>query len=132
MLIDKETLFSNRQAITGSGPSQNDIDLGTARDIGSGTPVALLIQVTEAFNNLTSLEATLEIDDNETFASSRAVATTGPVPVTDLTVGAELPIDYLPRGTDGRYMRLVYTVVGAAPTAGSLIAGAVAGHQSTI
>lgn len=132
MLIDKENLFSDRQAVAGSGPSQNVIDLGTARDVGSGTPVAVLIQVTEAFNNLTSLEATLEIDDNEGFASPRTVATTGAIAGADLIEGAELPIDYLPRGTDERYMRLVYTVVGVSPTTGALVAGTVAGHQSNI
>ncbi len=36
---------------------------------------------------------------------------------------------YVPRGTNLRYVRLNYTLVGTAPTTGKVTAGIVAGHQ---
>ncbi len=78
MIFDRQTLLSDAQAITATGPSTNVINLGPirtglTRDIGKGEPIPFLMQVVESFNNLTSLAVTIQTDDNEAFASPKAV-----------------------------------------------------------
>ena len=49
----------------------------------------------------------------------------------DLAIGARnlLP-ESVPIGTNERYMRLKYTLVGTAPTTGKITAGVTAGNQT--
>lgn len=134
MIFDQQTLLSDQQAVTASAASTNVIDLGpiasgVARDIGKGQPIPLRIQVTEAFNNLTSLAFALQVDDNEAFASPKTVWTTTVV-LADLKAGKVIIPEYVARGTDERYMRLYYTVTGTAPGTGKITAGVVLGAQS--
>jgi hypothetical protein len=141
MIFDEQTLLSNQQAITATAASTNVIDLGATgtvigaagalpRDIGKGVRIPLRVQVTEAFNNLTSLQVALQVAAASDFASSKTVKSIT-VPVADLKAGKVVEIDYVPRGTDQRYLRLNYTVTGTAPTAGKVTAGIVAGHQES-
>lgn len=130
MIFDKEGLFSDAQAITASAASTNVIDNKVARDIGKGEDIPLRIQVVEAFNNLTSLDVALQIDDNEAFSSATTVITTN-VLLADLVAGKVIPPCEIPRGTKERYMRLYYTVNGSAPTTGKITAGTIAGEQDT-
>ncbi len=127
MIMDKENLFSEDQAVTATAVSTNVIDLGVNRDIGKGTPVPIIIQVTEDFAGLTSLTASIETDDNESFSSATVLATSGAVPVASLEAGYQLAMQYMPLGTQ-RYLRINYTVAGTG-TAGTVTAGVVAGHQ---
>ncbi|RJT42004.1 hypothetical protein D3227_04820 [Mesorhizobium waimense] len=134
MIFDQQTLLSDAQAITATAASTNIIDLGPinagfARDIGKGKPIPLRVQVVEAFNNLTSLAVALQTDDNAGFASAKTVWTTTVV-LADLILGKVIIPEFIPRGTDERYMRLNYTVTGTAPTLGKITAGAVMGSQS--
>lgn len=126
--------FSNAQAITVTAASTNYINLGTPntppgspaatkRDIGGGNTQAIDIEVVEAFAALTSLQVDVEVDDNSAFTSPKVVATTGAIPVADLVVGKRLPISMIPPGADEQFMRLNYTVVGVAATAGQINAG---------
>ena len=72
MIFSAQQLFSDDQAITASADSTNVIDLGVAgtpfdaaaalnQDIGKGSKIPFLVQVTEAFDNLTSLEIKVSI-----------------------------------------------------------------------
>ncbi|MFC5757373.1 MULTISPECIES: Bbp16 family capsid cement protein [unclassified Rhizobium] len=134
MIFDRQTLLSDAQAITATGPSTNVIHLGPVRagitrDIGKGEPIPFLIQVVEGFNNLTSLAVTIQTDDNEAFASPKAVLTTT-LGLADLKAGRIIPPSHIPHGTDEAYLRLLYTVTGTAPTTGRITAGFTAGVPS--
>ncbi|RWF70081.1 MAG: hypothetical protein EOQ34_19865 [Mesorhizobium sp.] len=134
MIFDMQTLLSDAQAITATAASTNTIDLGPiatgiVRDIGKGKPIPLRIQVVEAFNNLTSLTVALQTDDNTGFASAKTVWSQVVV-LADLIAGKVIVPEWIPRGTDERYMRLNYTVTGTAPTTGKITAGVVMGAQS--
>lgn len=129
MILDKESLFSDDQAITATAASTNVVDLGVSRDIGKGVPIPLLIQVTESFNNLVDLTATIQTSDDEAFTSPQTLATSGAIPLASLTAGYQFPVQYMPINTK-RYLRVNYTVSGAtAPTSGTVTSGIVASHQ---
>lgn len=128
MLLDLQTLFSSAQAITATAASTNSVDTGSAKDAGKGGHVPLLIQVTESFNNLTSLTIDIETDDNSSFSSATKLASMT-VPLAKLVAGYQTPIITLPQGLE-RYVRLKYTVTGTAPTTGKVTAGLCAGVQN--
>lgn len=143
MIFDNTLLFSDGQAITADAASTNVVDLGDTgtpygdtrklvRDIGKGQkPVPLWVSVTEAFNNLTSLEILLQVDDNSAFASPKTVSRSGAIPLADLTAGKPIDYpDYVPQGANERYFRLYYDITGTAPTTGKITAGVVADRQT--
>lgn len=128
MILDNQTLLSNRQPITATAGSTDQIDLsprgaGIVRDIGAGSNVPMFIQVVETFNNLTSLTVSLQVDEDSAFGSPKTVATTTAIPLASLVAGYKFLLDYVPRGADERYMRLLYTIAGTAPTLGRITAG---------
>lgn len=134
MIFDQQNMLSDAQAITATAASTNVIDLGPikagiVRDIGKGKPIPLLIQVVEAFNTLTSLTIALQVDDADTFGSAKTVWS-AVVALADLKAGKVVVPEYIPRGTDERYMRLNYTVTGTNPTLGKITAGVTMGNQS--
>ena len=135
MILDNQALFSDAQAITATAASTNTVDFGPVSssiknlDFGKGDKVALLVQVVEDFNNLTSLKIELELDSTETFTPDR-VHDLGTYALAKLKAGMQITRDDLPRGLDQRYSRLKYTVTGTAPTTGKITAGIVAGVQS--
>lgn len=143
MIFDNTLLFSDAQAITADAASTNIVDLGATgtpygasaalvRDIGKGSPkVPLWISITEAFNNLTSLEILLQVDDNSGFASPKTVSRSGVIPLADLVAGKAIDYpDYVPQGANERYFRLYYDITGTAPTTGKITAGVVADRQT--
>ena len=136
MILDNQTLLSNAQAITADAGSTNQIDLsprasGLIRDIGPGKPIPLLVQVVEAFNNLTSIVVSIQTDEDSAFGSPTTVASTGAIPLASLVAGYQFNLDYIPRDTQERYMRLYYDITGTAPTTGKITAGVVhGGHQT--
>ena len=124
MIRDRLNNFSEEQAITASAASTNVIDTRTVKDISKGAPVKITGRVTEAFNNLTSLNVAIQTDTVENFASPTTLASVD-VLLADLDAIGDLLIDmYLPRGAQ-RYLRLNYTVTGTAPTTGAVDAGVV-------
>lgn len=138
-IMDRTGLFSDGQAITATAASTNIVDLGATgtpyggsalvRDIGPGRPIPIVVAVTQAFNNLTSLAIAIQTDDNSSFSSAKTVYT-NTVVLADLIVGKfQLP-EYIPTGTNERYMRLYYTVTGSAPSTGKITAGVIASRQT--
>jgi hypothetical protein len=139
MILDAQNLLSDAQAITATAASTNYIDLGAVgsdvngnqltRDLGKGTPVPLLIQVLTAFtaSGSATLTITLEVDDNTSFSSAKTVYTSGAVAKATLVAGYRLPIRYVPKGADERYLRLNYTVATGPMTAGTITAGITGG-----
>lgn len=142
-IIDNTLVLSDDQAITGDAVSTNVIDFGEqgtpygwlsayGRDVGEGyMEIPMLVQVTEDFNTLTSLDVVLEIDDNEAFSSATTVVEKSAIPLASLTAGYKVTLlARLPKGITERYMRLSYDVNGTNPTTGKIFAAIVAGDQT--
>ncbi len=140
MIFSKNQLFSDDQAITGTAVSTNVIDLGApgtvrnapnplVRDIGAGTPVPIVIQVTEDFTLLTSLAVAIQVSDAEGFGTSTTVLTMSKT-LAELKAGVKFPVVHVPLDVDKRYVRLNYTVTGTNPDGGKITAGIVMGVQT--
>jgi len=138
MILSAQQLFSDDQAITATAISTNVVDLGAAdtpyggkaalkQDVGKGTPVPILIQVTEAFNTLTSLTITLETGATTSLGT---VLNSEVVTLANLTVGKQTFMQFLPTGVTSRYLGVRYTVTGTNPTLGKVTAGISAGNQT--
>lgn len=128
MILDEEALFSNNQKITATAVSTNVLDLGK-REVSFGTPVEIFVQVTEDFNNLTSLAVKVQTSAVENFGTTVDLVEQT-ILLANLKKGAVSTIKFLPKGNLG-YMRLVYTVTGTAPTKGAIIAGIVDGAEES-
>lgn len=128
MLFDAKLLMSSAQAITATAASTDVIDRGDSKDVGKAGDVPFLVQVVEAFNNLTSLTIAIQTDSDSAFGTAATLASVT-VPLAQLKAGYQLPIITLPQGCK-RYLRLNYTVTGTAPTTGKVTAGIVAGVQT--
>lgn len=142
MIVDDTLVLSDHQAITADAASTNVLNLGAAgtafghsaalaRDVGKATDIPIVVNVTEAFNNLTSLTLILQVDNDEAFGSAKEVARSQAYPLADIDAVTQLfwPAQ-LPVGTDEQFLRLYYDVTGSAPTTGKIFAGIVAGRQS--
>ena len=116
MILDEQGLFSNQQKITATAVSTNVLDLGK-REISFGTPVEVFIQVTETFNNLTSLSIKVQTAIDEAFTTPVDLVEHS-ILLAKLTKGTVSTIKFLPQGNLG-FMRLKYTVTGTAPTTGA-------------
>src|SRR5262245_60054342 len=97
MILSKQALFSEAQAITASAASTNLIDRGAPgtplgapttvpRDLGK-SDIPILIQVVTAFATLTSLAVTLQADDDVAFGSPTTVDQTPTIAVATLVAG---------------------------------------------
>ena len=134
MILDQRLLLSDQQVITATANSTNVIDqlpLGKTYDgvqlirRSNFMKIPLLIQVTEAFNNLTSLAIVLQTDDDEAFGTASEVIRMT-IPLASLIAGLIAPIDMVPRGPLKRYLRMRYEVTGTAPSTGKITSGIVA------
>lgn len=140
MIFDNTLLLSDQQAITADAASTNTIDLlatGTPfgsttpinKDVGRSVEVPLAILVTEAFNNLTSLQVGVQISNDN--VAWETIQTGRQIPLSVLVSGHSVKvIDELPDGTNGRYVRLFYDITGTAPTTGKITAGIVMARQT--
>lgn len=139
MILSNESLMSNQQAVTATALSTNIIDTGELGtpvrgvaalrgDVGKGTPIEVLVQVTEDFNNLTSLKVAIETG---TTASLGTVLAEETIAVADLVAGKRSNLRYLPTGAN-RFIGIRYTVTGSAPTTGKVTAGVTQGIPTNI
>ncbi len=123
MQFDKNAMFADEQAITGTTVSENIIT--TAGDIAGGTPVNFATVVTEAFNNLTKLNIAIETCANDTFASDTSKTIySEDFTRDDLVKNAVIGTRFFPKGADN-FCRAKYTVTGTAPTTGRIKQGVV-------
>jgi hypothetical protein len=140
MILDNTNIFSDGQAITATANSTNVIDLGApgtpqgaptalVADIAAGTDIYVATNVTQAFNNLTSLKIALVSDDNTSLSSPKEIASRTYV-LADINATKQLKFPArIAMGADERYLGLVYTVAGTAPTTGKVTSAIVAGRQ---
>jgi hypothetical protein len=120
MLLSKEDMFSDDQAITVDADSTNIIDLQADRDIGLGEPVGILIQVTETFLTTVSLIVTLITDDNAAFTSGTTIYTSETILVADLVKGKRVWLLFMGANNE-RFLKLHYDISTTA-TAGKITA----------
>jgi len=124
MVLDKQNLFSEDQAVTTTAVSTNVIDLGTD---GSEVPTPnnkdaeILAQVTADFAGGTSVALSLYTDSDVAFGSATLMFTTAAVVTADLVAGYKFKVPHLPEGVE-RYVRVTYTVVGT-HSAGTITSG---------
>lgn len=108
------------QAVTIDAYSSKSIDLRAALDAAVGEPLHVLAQVTEDFDELTSLLVALRGDDdgagtNVVTLLSKSILLAG------LTVAAGVQrIGIVPPGTKKRYLRGHFDVTGDEPTEGKI------------
>lgn len=123
------TITGHLPAAGVTGPSANVIDLGVERDVGAGYKLEVVVSITAAFVQCTSLQVKLQQSpDNATFYDLEL----GPVvPVADLIIGGSTFRYTIPPNqalnvtagvpnVPGRYLRLEYVFVGTAETSGKL------------
>lgn len=143
MILNKNLILSENQAITATAISTNVIQwetvraapyesAGITRNLGDGTEIPMLLQIVEAFNTLTSLTITFETADDAALSSGAVVlATTGAVPLASLTLGARPPMTRIvPFGAMKAFCGFRYTVTGANPTLGKVTAAIATEVQS--
>lgn len=131
MILDKQNLFSNAQAVTVTAASESVIDLGAegAKVVTPNEkPSHLFVQVVTAFASGTSLKVGLEMDDNASFSSATTVFETAAIGVASLVAGYKFSLPCLPVGME-QFARLYYTVVGTM-SAGKITAGLVLDKQT--
>lgn len=125
MILDKQLMLSEAQAVTVSAASTNVIDIaGAARDVGIGTPLYLFVNVdvaVTAAGNATVVFG-LQTDSTEAFSSAETVFNTAAIGKAALVARARPVAVALPFGMK-RYARLLYTVGTGPLTAGAFTAG---------
>lgn len=140
MILSAQQLFSDDQAITATAVSTNVIDLGEAgtpygavaalnQDVGKGNKVPVLLQVTEDFNNATSVAVTIETGATTALGT---VILSETILLADLVAGKQTCFDVLPNCLTERYLGVRYTVAGAAPTTGKFTSGISMGNQTNV
>jgi len=138
--IDSQLEFSDAQAVLATAISTNVYDILTMRKGGSAaagdispnarldlgnddTAPWLIVTVNTAYVGGTSLTATLETADDAALTTNATVlASSGAVPLANLTAGAQLLAIKLPSALYRRYIGLRYTIVG------TMTAGVVDGY----
>jgi hypothetical protein len=142
MIFDKQTLFSDDQAVTDTAASTNVIDLGalgTVSGPAGGTPPKthykggsrgrIVCRVSGAdFVDLTSLVVSVQVDDDVAFGTVETVLTSETFLAAALVKGKVLLDVQIPARVNKRYIRLNYTVDGTA-TAGKVTAGIIHDEQ---
>jgi hypothetical protein len=142
MILSANQLFSDDQVITATAISTNVIDLGLPGtpfdaaaplndDVGKGNMVPILIQVTEAFNTLTSLTVTVEVSAAAGLTSPKVLATEV-ILLADLIAGKQTFMQVLPNGADLQFLGVRYTVTGTPPTLGKITAAVSMGNQTNV
>lgn len=133
MYIDRQNLFGQDQAVTASAASTDYIDLGSARDVGNGEPLEVLVLVTESATaaGAATVQVAVQTDDNSSFSSATNLVLSDAIPKASLTAGTEVLRVKVPHGTE-RYLRLYFTVGTGPLTAGKFTSGLVPLRQANI
>ena len=128
MIMDKELMFSEEQAITATAASTNSLDLGA--EVGQGEPLEAFFLIEEDFDNLTDLTIAIqESSDDGDSDSFTDVVVSPAIPLASLVAGAEVFKVKLPAGTE-RYLQANYTVNGTNPSAGKITSGILLDRQT--
>ena len=122
MILDAHNLFSDAQVLTTGSEngiaSSNVIDLGLARDLGTGENLYVVVSVDTAFTDSSSntdLAVILQTDAYVAFNSAATGQTIGTLPALS-AVGDRLVARIQPGGANEQYIRLFYTAGNGAMT----------------
>jgi hypothetical protein len=120
MYMDAQLTYSDAQALTGTSAvaSTNIVDHGADRNLGIGTPLAVLVTIDVALagSATETLTIVLQTDDNAAFSSATTVASTGALSEAQAAAGQKIAIPLPPDTSIERYTRLSYTMAGTTPT----------------
>ena len=124
MIIDAQNQYSDAQAITASAASENLIDMGSERRIGTGQNLYLVAIVDVAFTDAGSdstVTITIEADALAAFGSPTTIQTIGTFGALS-AIGARLIARLAPEALFEQFHRLFYTVANGNLTTGSITA----------
>lgn len=116
--IDKLGEFSSAQALTATADATNVLDLKAIGQLGSGTPMQVVVQVNVAADATTGDETyqfSVTTDDNASLTSDTTIATRT-IAAASLTANSIHLIDIPENVATERYLGLVYTLGGTTPT----------------
>ncbi|MCQ2410837.1 MAG: hypothetical protein MJ053_05065 [Elusimicrobiaceae bacterium] len=116
MLLDQNTVLSEKQAVTTTAASTNTVDLKAAGNFVPGAMFALC-RVDVDFAGLTSMKVALETAANSNFSDAVELASASFLAAA-LTANKNILAVAVPVGVK-RYLRAKYTVTGTA-TAGKV------------
>lgn len=111
MITDRELWVSQQQPLTTGTQYSNSYDLGLARDMGIGTAIRALINVSTTFTGGTNETFNLVQSANSDLSSPDILATTGAVLEANLTAGSRLLDLVVPRTTK-RYVGFQFVASG--------------------
>lgn len=127
-ILDKLLTFSDEQVFTTDAIS-DVIDRGEDAPVlanfgpGFAGPLFLVIQTRVAFAGATSVEFKLASDSTADLATSPTVhASTGAIPVAQLTANKVIAVLPMPPGDYERFIGMIYDVTGTASGGGSISA----------
>lgn len=120
-------------ALGGDGPiiatafSTKGLNAIQVRDWGTGEPIKAYARITQAFNNLTSLQIDIGVCDDTSGTNFVSVIGGGKaVLLAALTINALVPLGFINAGVAKKqYMCAKFTVTGTAPTTGKVTCGLV-------
>jgi len=118
MFIDAQHRFSDAQAVTADAGSTNIIDLGVARNLFDGEPLAVVLTVDVAADGTTTdetYEFQIETDDNSGFSSATDLVVQS-IGYAALTAGSKHILPVPVGAAVERYLRVYYNVGGTSPS----------------
>lgn len=132
MYVDNNLVFSDAQAITSTGASTKSVDAATAlRNIGSGEPIELVIQVATAASSASASTVTFALQDSADNSSFTDVVVSPAVAMATMAAGAEVLRIQLPH-TLRRYIQVNYTVATGPLTGGAFTAFLTLDRQANV
>lgn len=115
MILDAQLTYSDAQALAATAASTNVIDHGSARALGVGEPLAVVITTDVALAGTTpTLVIALQTDSVVGFGSLTTVATTQSYSA--FAIGTRIAMTLPADRTVKRFTRLNYTLGGTTPT----------------
>lgn len=127
MITDALTRVSEDQAISATAVSAYSIDLsqqsGIGLDVGEGTPLYMVVTVTQTFDTLTSLDIAIVTDTASTLGSATTLATKNVTLASGGLADNQQHVLQVPPAIGGlgkRYLGASYTVNGSTGGAGKV------------
>ena len=114
MINDALLSYSSAQALTDTAASTNVVShTVTSSDLGAGEDLWLIVNVTTAGADFTSLTIALQTDADEAFGSAVTLYTSPTIALAALTLGATVVKVRIPSGAWETYSRVYYTLSDA-------------------
>lgn len=131
MILDKQNLVSDSQAVTATAYSTHTIDLSVARDIGHAKDVRFVVVVPEAATAAGAATVNIQVvtSANANLSSHTVLVETGALGKAEFTLGRRPIVLEIPKSVllalplGERYLGLRYEVATGPLTAGKFTAG---------